>query len=63
MACHDVPPFTDAQVAWLDRRIADRVGGEVKAQVRHCALCGTSPLSRVVACTSTDCPAREAQAA
>lgn len=59
MAAHPEPPFSDAQVAWLDQRIAQ----QIKASVRHCALCGTSPLSRVVACADVDCPAREAQAA
>lgn len=59
MACHPAPPFTDAQVAWLDQRVREQVA----ASVRHCSLCGTSPISRIVACIETDCPAREAQAA
>ena len=59
MAAHVEPPFSVAQVAWINDRIAE----QVKASVRHCLMCGTSPLSRVVACTEVDCPAREAQAA
>lgn len=57
MACHPEPkPLTEALVRQIVR-------DEVRACVRHCSLCGTSPLSRVVACTEVDCPAREAQAA
>lgn len=59
MAAHHTPPFTNDQVAWIDERIRETVA----ASVRHCSLCGTSPISRVVACTEVDCPAREAQAA
>jgi hypothetical protein len=59
MAAHIEPPFSNDQIAWLDQRIAEKL----KASVRHCSLCGTSPLARVVACIEVDCPAREAQAA
>lgn len=57
MACHTLDRPLD------EARVREIVADEMQRQVRHCALCGTSPISRVVACTEVDCPAREARAA